>query len=71
VSTVDLFGARWRKSSRSSGDGNNDACVQVAFAGPTIVVRDSKNAAGPMLTFVPAHWHAFVTATKAGHFDHR
>ena len=31
MSTVDLSGARWRKSTRS-GNGSNGNCVEVAFA---------------------------------------
>jgi hypothetical protein len=71
MSTVDPFGTGWRKSSHSSGSGNNDACVEIALVGPAVAVRDSKNSAGPALTFVPAHWHAFLTAAKAGRFDRR
>jgi hypothetical protein len=38
--------ATWRKSSRSgSGSGNN--CVEVAFAGPAVAVRDSKDTRSP------------------------
>jgi hypothetical protein len=43
-STVDLSRARWRKSSFSGGGGSN--CVEVADAGHTIAVRDSKDARG-------------------------
>lgn len=32
VSTVDLSGLTWRKSSRSGANGDNDNCVEVAFA---------------------------------------
>ncbi len=32
VSTVDLSRLAWRKSSRSSGAGDNGNCVEVAFA---------------------------------------
>ena len=42
VSTVDVQGLVWRKSSHSGG-GTNDACVEIAFTGPTIAIRDSKN----------------------------
>jgi hypothetical protein len=57
----DLTGARWRKSSRS-GDGE---CVEVADNLPSVVgVRDSKDSAGPALTFAPVAWAAFVTATS-------
>ncbi|MBQ0903429.1 DUF397 domain-containing protein [Micromonospora sp. U21] len=57
---MELNGARWRKSSRSSGNGGN--CVEVADNLPGVVaVRDSKDPAGPALTFTPATWRAFVT----------
>jgi len=57
----------FRKSSYSTGEGN---CVEVA---PRAVggraVRDSKNQAdGPMLTFAPGGWHAFLVGAKAGEF---
>ncbi|GIJ21931.1 DUF397 domain-containing protein [Micromonospora lutea] len=55
-----LSGARWRKSSRSSGNGG--ACVEVAGNLPDVVgVRDSKDPTGPALIFTPAAWRAFVT----------
>ncbi|WP_088991331.1 DUF397 domain-containing protein [Micromonospora chokoriensis] len=57
---MELGGARWRKSSRSSGNGG--ACVEVADNLPGVVgVRDSKDPAGPALTFTPTAWRAFVT----------
>jgi hypothetical protein len=55
---VDLTSAAWRKSSRS---GNAGACVEVATNLPAVVaVRDSKDAAGPVLTFAPAQWALFT-----------
>ncbi|MFE9914112.1 DUF397 domain-containing protein [Micromonospora sp. NPDC005553] len=62
----DLLGAQWRKSTRS-GD-NNGNCVEVAdnLRG-LIAVRDSKDPAGPALTFSPAAWTSFVRVTKSGH----
>jgi hypothetical protein len=55
-----LTGARWRKSSRSGGNGGN--CVEVADNLPNVVgVRDSKDPAGPALVFSLAAWRAFVT----------
>ncbi|MEV0217681.1 DUF397 domain-containing protein [Micromonospora sp. NPDC050695] len=61
-----LNGALWRKSTRS-GD-NNGACVEVADNLPGLVaVRDSKDPAGPTLTFSPAAWTSFVRFTKSGH----
>jgi hypothetical protein len=48
MSTVDLTGARWRKSSRSAGGEGSD-CVEVASVGTVTAVRDSKNPDGPLL----------------------
>lgn len=46
------------------------ACVEVATNGPTIAVRDSKQGeVGPILTFTPPEWRAFVTAVKGGQYD--
>jgi hypothetical protein len=59
---VDLSGAVWRRSSRSDNGGNT--CVEVATNLPRLVgVRDSKDPAGPALTFTPRAWRAFVRAT--------
>lgn len=60
---TDLTGAAWRKSSRS-GD-NGGACVEVATNLPGMVaVRDSKDPAGPLLTFTARAWVDFVQAAK-------
>ncbi|MFV2022284.1 DUF397 domain-containing protein [Micromonospora sp. LOL_023] len=54
-----LTGATWRKSSRSGNSGN---CVEVATNLPAVIaVRDSKDTAGPVLTFAPAQWATFTT----------
>ncbi|WP_424534801.1 DUF397 domain-containing protein [Sphaerisporangium viridialbum] len=61
---MDLSNAKWRKSSRSSGDGGQ--CVEVASNLPGVVaVRDSKNPDGPALVFTPTQWHAFLRGMKA------
>lgn len=56
----------WRKSQRS---GNNGACVEVRHRGDAIDVRDSKDQNGPVLTFTPAEWAAFVGGVKDCEFD--
>ncbi|SBT53762.1 DUF397 domain-containing protein [Micromonospora narathiwatensis] len=57
---MELTGVRWRKSSRSSGNGGD--CVEVADNLPNLVaVRDSKDPTGPTLTFTPTAWRAFLT----------
>ncbi|MCW3838924.1 DUF397 domain-containing protein [Micromonospora yasonensis] len=59
---TNLTGAVWRKSSRSSSQGN---CVEVAANLPGLVaVRDSKDQHGPALVFTPAGWEAFLRFTK-------
>ncbi|SCL24322.1 protein of unknown function [Micromonospora rhizosphaerae] len=58
MTALDLSGADWRTSTRSSGNGN---CVEVAAVGGRIAVRDSKDRRGPALIFAPAAWAAFVT----------
>ncbi len=47
----------WHTSSYSGGNG---ACVQVAPAPETVLVRDSKNPEGPALTVPTPAWHAFL-----------
>ncbi|NBE82652.1 DUF397 domain-containing protein [Micromonospora rubida] len=61
---MELTGARWRTSTRSSTNGGN--CVEVADNLPGVVaVRDSKDRDGAVLTFGPAAWRAFVTLARA------
>ncbi|WFE22083.1 DUF397 domain-containing protein [Solwaraspora sp. WMMD937] len=57
---------RFRKSTRSNGAGG--ACVEVADNLPgAVLVRDSKDQAGPVLTFAPAAWSTFVTHLPTTH----
>lgn len=49
----------WRKSSHSGDNGGE--CVEVA-AGGAVLVRDTTNRSGPVLTFTADAWRAF-TAT--------
>ncbi len=63
---LDLSGARWRKSSRSSDQAN---CVEVAVTAGAVAVRDSKHPAGGILAVSPHAWAAFTTALRDGQFD--
>lgn len=57
----------WRKSIRS---GANNNCVEVATNLPNrVLVRDTKHRSGPVLTFTPDEWAAFVAGAKDGEFD--
>ncbi|MGH3756533.1 DUF397 domain-containing protein [Actinophytocola sp.] len=66
VSTVDLSGIAWRKSSRSGQDGSNGACVEVAVAGPAVAVRDSKEPAAGVLAFPAAGWAQLTGVLRDG-----
>jgi hypothetical protein len=48
----------WIKSSYSTADGPD--CVEVAPNKARILIRDSKNPAGPRLALAPATWNAFL-----------
>ncbi|MGH3917292.1 MAG: DUF397 domain-containing protein [Pseudonocardiaceae bacterium] len=63
---IDLSGAAWRKSTRSSGSG---ACVEVVTLVGATAIRDSKHPTGPALTCTPAAWTAFTTGVCSGQFD--
>ncbi|MFG3005233.1 DUF397 domain-containing protein [Streptomyces calvus] len=48
----------WFKSSYSGSQG--DDCVEVAFAGDAVHVRDSKTQDGPRFVVSPAAWQDFL-----------
>ncbi len=53
---------RWRKSSYSGGNGGD--CVELAHTTATLLVRDSKNPDGPVLTFEKSSVAGFLSALK-------
>jgi hypothetical protein len=53
--------SNWRKSSYS-GD-NGGACVEVASA-ESMLVRDTTNRNGPVVTFTADAWQTFLTTVK-------
>jgi Domain of unknown function (DUF397) len=57
---------RWRKSWVCGASPN---CVEVALQTQAVVVRDSKDSAGPVLKFTVEEWAAFVAGVRNGQFD--
>lgn len=62
---IDLVGAKWCKSSYSSGNGQ---CIEAAFLPAAVATRDSKDPKGPSLVFSADGWSSFVSAIKRGEF---
>jgi hypothetical protein len=54
----------WRKSSFSGSSGGN--CVELGRSEALFRIRDSKNAAGPVLAFSAAQGRAFLVSVKRG-----
>ncbi|MGW2768090.1 DUF397 domain-containing protein, partial [Streptomyces sp. NPDC001275] len=57
----------WHKSSFSDAAGNQ--CVEVAWTGRDVLVRDSKDTMTGLLAFSAHSWNAFVAAAPGGHAD--
>jgi predicted secreted Zn-dependent protease len=56
----------WQKSSRSAANGH---CVEIAASPGVVLVRDSKDTTGPVLTFDPSGWRGFLAGVRVGEFD--
>jgi Domain of unknown function (DUF397) len=61
----DPASATWLRSARCT----NGDCVEVAFLGGEVALRDSKDKSGPMLVFSAAEWRAFLDNARSGRFD--
>jgi hypothetical protein len=67
--TVDVTGARWRKSS-FSGDGNQgNSCVEIAFLVESVALRDTKDRSLTPHHYPTTAWRAFLAGVRAGEFD--
>ena len=60
---MDFIDIRWRKSTFSGGNGGN--CIEVGDHGGRVLVRDTKDREGPVLTVSPAAWRKFAAKVKA------
>lgn len=54
----------WRRST-ASGSGN---CVEVAFDDESVLVRNSRDPVGPVLSFSAEEWVAFLEGANKGEF---
>ncbi len=62
---VTLGKLSWRVAQRcNAGD-----CVQVAVDGSAVLIGDSKDPGGPVLTYSRAEWKTFVEGIRGGDFD--
>jgi hypothetical protein len=59
------MGVTWRKSSYSGGNGGG--CIEVGAHPETgrVLVRDTKDRTGPVLTVTPAAWRRFAAQVKS------
>lgn len=64
VSTADLAQLDWRKSSRSTQNGSNGNCVEVAHLGLSVVLRDSKSPDQGTLAVSESGWTSFLRVSK-------
>lgn len=50
----------WRKSSASGAA--DDECVEIAWAGTTVLIRDTARRRGPVVVVGPDAWTAFLSS---------
>jgi Domain of unknown function (DUF397) len=55
----------WRKST-ASGAGN---CVEVAFADESVLIRQSRDPSGPVLSVSHVEWIGFLNSMRDGRLD--
>jgi hypothetical protein len=65
IREVDLNTLDWRRSSLCSAS----SCLEVAFRGDDVLVRNSQDPEGLVLRFTREEWVVFVAGVKGGEFD--
>jgi hypothetical protein len=54
----------WLKSSFS-----NSSCVEVCIRSNAVLLRDSKNPSGQVISFSHPEWFAFLKGARSGEFE--
>ncbi|ATL71949.1 DUF397 domain-containing protein [Nocardia terpenica] len=63
---MDLPEARWFKSTYSK---DSTHCVEIAFVGGSIALRNSNHPDEGALVFTAPEWDAFIAGAKDGEFN--
>jgi hypothetical protein len=58
-------GPQWLRSSKCS----TSSCVEVAWTGDRVLVRDTKHPEIAPMEFTAAEWSAFLAGARGGEFD--
>ena len=61
-----MLTTKWTKATASNSGGN---CVQARRTSGGVEVSDSKEPAGPVLSYTDAEWTAFLDGARKGEFD--
>lgn len=48
---------------------NGGTCIRIAAKGSMVLIGDSKNPKGPILSYTHAEWRDFLAGAKNGDFD--
>jgi len=56
----------WRKSHVSNAQGE---CVEIACTRSAVLVRDSRNTSGALLSCTPSQWSAFLRRVRGGELE--
>jgi hypothetical protein len=66
VVEIDLSRAVWHRP--GSCDNSGGSCVEVAFVGDSVAVRNSDGPDGPIVIYTKAEWDVFIQGVRDGEF---
>jgi hypothetical protein len=59
----------WKRAAMCGPDGGNCVEINLCVAG-LVAIRDSKRSRSPVLVFDDHEWRSFLTAARAGQYEH-